>query len=87
MVNYRAKMKVWPLMIVCQLAGAVHTGLCQNYGAEVFLLQWDQFTALRGCPAKVVSDRGSQLTAAAHYISWPASQDPSGRYWDMVSSR
>ena len=61
--------------------------LCNNYEAEAFLLQWDQFAALRGCPAKVVSDRGSQLTAAAHYISWPASQDPSGWDWDMVSSR
>ena len=25
MVNYRAKMKVWPLVIVCQSTGAVHT--------------------------------------------------------------
>ena len=87
MVNSRAKMKVWPLIIVCMSTGAVHTELCHNYGAEAFLLQWDYFTSIRGDPTKVFSDKGSQLTAAANYVTVPVGQDLSKWNWDLVTQK
>ena len=56
MVNSRASMKVWPLVIVCKRTGVVHTEVMAKYGAEDFLLAYNHFTAIRGKPAKVTSD-------------------------------
>ena len=85
MVNPRTKRKVWPVIFVCQSTGAVHTGVCHDYGTEAFLLQWDHFVAIRGCPSKVQSDRGSQLQAAANLMAWPAGQDPSNWDWEHIA--
>ena len=74
-MNARARMKVWPLLIVCRATGALHTLVMHNYGTTVFLLQWSNFVALRGNPAKVVSDRGSQLTSGENYVAWTKEED------------
>ena len=87
MVNGRMSMKVWPLVIVCRSTGAVHTQLMHNYGTEAFLLQWDNFVAIRGVPRKVVSDRGSQLTSADNYVTWKESEDPAKWAWDEIEVR
>ena len=87
MVNKRATMKVWPILMVCQGTGAVHTQLCHDYGTQAFLLQWENFVALRGTPSLVVSDRGSQLTSATNYVTWAKKEDPSKWDWDSVSSK
>ena len=64
-------MKTWPILMVCQATGAVHTKLMHNYGASAFLLQWNWFTALRGDPSLAVSDCGSQLTSGKNNIAFP----------------
>ena len=69
MVNERAAGKAWPLVICCLSTGAVHVNLMHTYGTEAFLLQWENFTALRCCSKQVWSDRGSQLTSSANYIT------------------
>ena len=69
MVNKRTVMKVWPLIISCLSTGAVHVGLMDTHGTEAFLMQWENFTALRGSPKVVWSDRGSQLTSASNYVT------------------
>ena len=84
MVNSRANMKVWPLIIVCLNTGAVQILLMHNYGAESFLLQWSHFTSLRGNPRTVVSDRGSQLTKSAKWVTWSDKEDPSCWNWDWI---
>ena len=84
MVNSRANMKVWPLVIVCMNTGAVQILLMHNYGAEAFLLQWSHFTSLRGNPRKVVSDKGSQLTKSARWVSWTDKEDPSQWDWNFI---
>ena len=56
MVNKRAKTKVYPLLLVCQDTGAVHTQVVYDYSTSAFLIQWDDFVAKRGRPIKVVSD-------------------------------
>ena len=68
MVNKRARMKVYPLILVCQATGAVHTQVAHDYSTSAFLLQWDHFVAVRGRPTKVVSDRGSQLTSSNNTV-------------------
>ena len=77
-------MKAWPIVIVCQSTGAVHTQLSHNYGAEAFLLQYKHFVSIRGTPKQVVSDKGSQLTSAA--ITVTASQDPMNWNWKEVEA-
>ena len=67
MVNSRGTVKVWPLLVACLATGAVHSAVMHNYGTSAFLLQWENFTALRGCPRLVWSDKGSQLTSAGNY--------------------
>lgn len=84
MVNSRANMKAWPLIIVCLNTGAVQILLMHNYGAEAFLLQWSHFTSLRGNPRTVVSDRGSQLTKSAKWVAWSDKEDPSRWDWDWI---
>ena len=84
MTNKQATMKVWPLLMVCQSTGAVHMEVSHNYGTEVFLLQFDHYVAIRGCPKKVVSDVGSQLTSADNYIAWSEKEAHSNWGWDMV---
>ena len=69
MVNKRASMKVWPLVFVCQATGATAVLLMHDYGTEAFLLQYEHFTSVRGHPAKIVSDKGSQLTSAGNYVT------------------
>ena len=84
MTNKRAEMKCWPIIFVCQVTGAVHIELMHDYGCEAFLLQFEHFRHLRGNPAVIVSDRGSQLTANANYVTWPTKEDPSKWNWGQV---
>ena len=37
-VNKRAEMKVWPLLFVCQVTGALHLEVMHNYSTEALLL-------------------------------------------------
>ena len=69
MVNKRSQMKCWPLLICCMLTGSIHIGLMTGYGAEHFLMAWWIFCELRGYPAKVQSDSGSQLKASVAVVT------------------
>ena len=84
MVNKRATMKTWPILMVCQATGAVHTELMNNYGASAFLLQWNRFTALQGDPSLAVSDCGSQLTSGKNNIAFPEREAPGNWNWNEV---
>ena len=64
MVNERAKMEVYPLILVCQVTGAVHAQVAYDHSKSAFLDQWDHFVAVHGRPSKVVSDQGGQLTSS-----------------------
>ena len=86
MVNSRATMKCWPIVVVCMQTGATHIMLSHNYGTEAFMLQWSGFTALRGHPKLVISDRGSQLVSAASKFPWSEKEDPSKWDWSSIAS-
>ena len=64
LVNKRAKMKLYPLLLVCQATGALHTQVAHEYSTSVFMLRWNHFVAVHGRPTKVMSDQGSQLTSS-----------------------
>ena len=66
--------------------GATHIMLAHNYGTEAFLLQWSGFTALRGHPTLVISDRGSQLVSAAAKLPWSKKEDPSSWDWSSIAA-
>ena len=84
MTNKRAQMKVWPIIFVCQATGAIHLEVMHDYGTEAFLLQWRHYTAVRGKPSIVVSDKGSQLTSGTNVIAM-AKEDPANWDWDRIS--
>ena len=63
-VNSRAHKICYPLVIICMNTGAVHLQLSQGYSTEDFLVQFEEFCAIRGTPALVRTDMGSQLVAA-----------------------
>ena len=85
-VNKRSTMKVWPLLFVCQATGALHISLMHDYGTEAFILQYRSFVAIRGKPAKVTSDRGSQLTSKGNVVV-TAAEHPSNWGWQEVADR
>ena len=76
----------WPIVVVCMQTGATHIMLSHNYGTEAFMLQWSGFTALRGHPKLVISDRGSQLVSAASKFPWSEKEDPSKWDWSSIAS-
>ena len=86
MVNKKATLKCWPVLFVCQVTGAVHCELMSSYGTEAFLLQWSKFTSIRGDPAVVVSDRGSQLTSKHNYVAFSEKESPDKWDWEGIGA-
>ena len=80
-------MKVWSLIFVCQATGAVHICAMHNYGTAVFLLQFQSFVSIQGIPAKVVSDRGTQLTSSTNIVAFSVKEDPANWNWDEVRDK
>ena len=62
--NKRSRAKGYGVIINCLLARAVHLEIVTDYSTDAFLLAIRRFIALRGCPIKMWSDRGTQLVAA-----------------------
>ena len=81
MVNKRSQMKCWPLLIVCMLTGSIHIQLMAGYGADHFLASWWIFCEIRGYPAGVRSDSGSQLKASVDAVTWNCVEDPTTWDW------
>ena len=85
-VNKRSSMKCWPLLICCMLTGAIHIELMTGYGADNFLLSWWIFCEIRGYPARVQSDSGSQLKASVPVVTWSDQEDPTCWDWKEVTT-
>ena len=65
----RSRVKVWPLVIGCFSTGATHIELCVNYGSDAFLQAFTNFATVRGYPAQVYTDKGSQLARASQNVA------------------
>ena len=64
MVNKRSRAKCFGVIFTCGISRAVYCDLSQDYGTDSFLQTMRRFTSLRGYPATIYSDSGSQLLAA-----------------------
>ena len=63
-VQKRTTGKCWGVLFVCLNSRAVHIEFIAGYDTDSFLLGFQRFKSIRGWPAKVYSDPGSQLVAA-----------------------
>ena len=45
LVGERIEMRVYPLLLVCQSTGALHTQVAHDYSTTGFRIQWNQFVA------------------------------------------
>ena len=63
--NSRAVSKCWCLVVVCSVVKAVSLWLMGGYSTEDFMVAFGNHCAIYGVPSLVVSDRGTQLRAAA----------------------
>ena len=64
-VNKRSAGKAYGAIFTCFLTRAVYVDLSCDYSTDAFLLVFRRFVSLRGYPAKVFSDVGTQLEAAS----------------------
>ena len=84
----RKQFKVWGLVYACITTKAVALWSCPGYDTASFLLAHSRQVAIYGAPSIVVSDRGSQLVAAAGDIpNWEQVQHstaPEGTTWRFV---
>ena len=64
MVNKRSRAKCFGVIFTCGISRAVYCDLSQDFGNDSFLQTMRRFTSLRGYPATIYSDSGSQLVAA-----------------------
>ncbi|CAL9701094.1 unnamed protein product [Knipowitschia caucasica] len=63
-VKKRTMKKVWGIVFCCMASRAVHADLVDDLSAESFLQAYSRFTALRGHPWKLWSDRGTNFVGA-----------------------
>ena len=63
-VQKRTTGKAYSVIFNCLGTRAVHVDLVPNYITEKFLMVLRRLVSLRGYPAKMISDNGTQLTAA-----------------------
>lgn len=63
-VKKRTKKKVWGIVYCCMTSRAVHADLVDDQSSESFLQAYSRFTALRGHPKKLWSDRGTNFLGA-----------------------
>ncbi|XP_067223126.1 uncharacterized protein [Chanodichthys erythropterus] len=63
-VKKRTKKKVWGVVYCCMASRAIHADLVDDLSAESFLQAYSRFTALRGHPRKLWSDRGTNFIGA-----------------------
>jgi hypothetical protein len=64
-VQRRVRGKAYGVLFNCMTTRAVHVDVADNYSTDGFMKVLRRFISLRGCPAKLYSDGGSQLVAAA----------------------
>ena len=77
-VKRRTKAKAYGVLFTCLASRAVYTDLVAGYSTQDFLLALRHFATLRGYPATLYSDVGSQLAGASKEL-----RDMT-RNWDLI---
>ena len=77
-VKQRSRKKVWGLVLSCIASRAVHIDITEDYSMDSALQTLTRFMSLRGRPARIISDKGSQLVAASEDLkrlrTWAAAR-------------
>lgn len=68
--------KAYIALFVCTRTRAIHLELVSSLSAEAFIAAFHRFTARRGTPHKVLSDRGTNFTATSKFFK-ELQNDPS----------
>ena len=69
----RKTFKVWGVLFVCLGSKAVSMWLAPSYSAKSFMLCFAKQSGIYGRPAKIISDKGSQLVGAQRELEeWEA---------------
>ena len=63
-VNKRSRGKAYGVLFNCLVTRAIHVEISPDYSTDGFLSVLRRFASIRGYPAKMYSDPGSQLVAA-----------------------
>ena len=63
-INKRSTGNAFAVIFTCGNCRAIYCDISQDYSMDGFLQTFRRFTSIRGYPANVWSDRGSQLVAA-----------------------
>ena len=58
-------LKMWVAVFVCPATGAIDIEAVDSYSCDSFMLAFKMFINRRGTPSSMLSDHGTQLTAAA----------------------
>ena len=61
MNNARSRLKVWVLLVACEVTGALHSEVLAGASTMHFMVEWEKFIATRGRPNWVVSDNGTNF--------------------------
>ena len=67
-VKKRCHKKVWSVIFNCTVTRALYLDITEDYGTYAILQTIRRFVSIRGCPAEIQPDQGSQLVAAAKDI-------------------
>ena len=68
-VNKRSLGKGYAIVFTCLLTRAVFIDIATDYSTDEFLLVFRRFVSVRGYPAKIYSDPGSQLKSASKELN------------------
>ena len=67
-VQLRTRGKAFGVIWRCFTSGAVHVDIAPNANTDGFLQAFRRFCSLRGWPAKIYSDKGTQLVGASNEL-------------------
>ena len=84
-VNKRSRAKCWIIVYVCRSTKAVCLLPTASYDAESFLVRHEEFTARKGLPKSIVSDRGTNLVKSGIILA--EKDTPKFWNWDEVVRR
>ena len=82
-----AQTKVWICLYTCCVVRAVHLDLVPDMSAQTFLRSLKRFTARRGLPSRVISDKGETFKAAAKTIQSVVGHPDVKRYFSGLGMK
>ena len=77
-VYKRNTTKVWGIVLIDKLSGAVHCDVIMGYSAQEVMKALCRFASIRGWPSEISSDPGSQLVSSAEDLE---------KWWESLGTQ